>query len=65
MRIMMRTLVEQTLADHPPDILIEPASRVYGALDFQKTAEILDAAAPARDEMTAALRDAVARIAAA
>lgn len=55
MRIMMRALLEQRLTDHPPDILIEPDSRTYGALDFAKLPQILKDAAPAREATLAGL----------
>lgn len=56
MRIMMRALLEQRLESHPPDIFIEPESRVYGALDFAKLPEILADAAPAREATLAGLK---------
>jgi NTE family protein len=57
MRIMMRALLEQRLRSHPPDILIEPESRVFGALEFGQLHEILEAADPAREDTERALRD--------
>lgn len=56
MRIVMRALLEQRLESHPPDIFIEPESRVYGALDFAKLPEILAEAAPARGATLAGLK---------
>lgn len=43
MRIMMREMLSRTLSSHPPDILIEPESRRFGALEFRKVPQILDA----------------------
>lgn len=57
MRIMMRALLERTLETRPPTVLIEPASRRFGALEFWKAAEILEAADHAREDT----RRAVAR----
>lgn len=62
MRIMMRAMLERTLHSHPPDILIEPDSRSFGALDFQKLPDILRACDRAYDDTRAALRKAQAAL---
>lgn len=56
MRIMMRTMLEKTLHSHPPDILIEPESRRFGALDFMNLPEIFEACDPAYQDTLDALK---------
>ncbi len=59
MRIMMRALLERTLEQCRPAVLIEPASRRFGALEFWKAAEILDAADHAREDTRRAVAKAL------
>lgn len=61
MRIMMRALLEARLREDTPDVLIEPGSRRFGALDFLSAEEILEAAEPAREETKRAVESAFAR----
>ncbi|MEM1315083.1 MAG: patatin-like phospholipase family protein [Pseudomonadota bacterium] len=59
MRIMMKALLDKHLEARPDAILIQPASRRFGALDFDKLEEILAAAEPAREDARRRLGEAL------
>jgi NTE family protein len=59
MRIMMRALLSERLAARDGLVVIRPESSRYGALDFDRTLEILDSAGSARAETRDALRAAI------
>jgi NTE family protein len=50
-QIMQGALVRNQLRDSPPDLLLHPPVDRFRALDFFKAAQILEAAAPMRDEI--------------
>ena len=49
MRIMMRTMMSEGLKQHPNVLFLQPASRRFGALDFDKVEEILASVDDLRD----------------
>lgn len=61
MRVMMRALIAESLADCPDAILIEPASHEFSALDFRHAKDILEAAEPSREETLRKLGQALER----
>jgi NTE family protein len=50
-QIMQGAIVQNLLRDSPPDLLLRPSVDRFRALDFFKAAQILEAAAPMRDEI--------------
>ncbi len=51
MRVMMRALLDAKLEACPPAVFVQPDSRSYGALEFGKAREIMDAADPIKEEV--------------
>ena len=49
--IMLQTVLREKLKNRQPDALIQPDVGNYRAMQFFKCDEILDAAAPAKDEL--------------
>jgi NTE family protein len=50
-QIMQSAMIGATLLKHPVDILIEPEISAFKILDFFKVQEILDASAPAKEDV--------------
>ncbi|MEL6197742.1 MAG: patatin-like phospholipase family protein, partial [Pseudomonadota bacterium] len=59
MRIMMHALLNERLGKHPGAILIQPASRRYGALQFDRVRAIIEEADNAREETKRAIERAL------
>ena len=57
--IMFNKLAEQRRQVNPPDIYIQPASGQFGATDFFRAKEIMDAADSAKDQLKRALEKCV------
>lgn len=51
MRVMMRALLDAKLETCPPSVFVQPESRRFGALEFGKAREIMEAADPIKDEV--------------
>lgn len=60
MRVMMRALLEARLQAHPPAVFVQPESRRFGALDFGKAREILEAADPIKETVKRKVEKALA-----
>lgn len=56
-QLMMRSVIEGKLAAGAPDVLIRPTLGGFRALDFHRTAEILDVTRGTADELRAALAE--------
>ena len=55
-QIMQATIVKAKVEAYPPDLLVRPSVEGFGVLDFFKTRQILDAAAPAKAKFKEELR---------
>ncbi len=60
--IMQHAMVAAKLAEYPVDILIEPGIGGFKLLDFLKPQEILEAAAPVKDQVKRQVEEAFSRV---